>query len=308
MNDAFDRWAARRFAQNPARILVGTETCAWHSFEAAEEIGAVKVLDCPQLHPGLLTEVMREAGDRARLPAAVERDDPAMTTRKQREYELADWRMVYSSMHRRSFERAGFPTGQQVEIPLWVDPSLWFPEKEHREPDGRLKVLFAGSITLRKGIPFLLEAFALGGGSWELTLVGRVDEALKERFASYQDRVRLLPPQTKAELRRLYAEHDLFVLPSVADSFGFVALEAMACGTPVLISENCGAPAPDAGWRVRPMDAEDLASKIAAYVENPERVMVEGRRGQEFAAQFTPERYRREAGRFFRRLLEGGGA
>jgi len=56
------------------------------------------------------------------------------------------------------------------------------------------------------------------------------------------------------------------------------------------------------------MDAEDLAAKIAAYAERPERVLEQGRRGREFAAQFTPERYRREAGRFFRRLLEGGGA
>lgn len=308
VNDAFDRWAADRFARHPARVFVGTETCALHGFEAAEKVGAVKVLDCPQLHPGLLAEVMNEAGERASLPAAVERDDPAMAERKLREYELADWRLVYSSMHRRSFERACFPAERQVEIPLWVDPALWFPEKERRESKAKLKVLFAGSITLRKGIPFLLEAFDLGGGSWELTLVGRVDAALRERFAPYQDRVRLLPPQTKADLRRLYAEHDLFVLPSVADSFGFVALEAIACGTPALVSENCGAPVPDAGWRVRPMDAVDLAAKIAAYVERPERVLEEGRRGREFAAQFTPERYRQEAGKFFRRLLKGGGA
>jgi len=305
VNDAFDRWAAGRFKKRPSRVFTGTETCALHGFHAAHEVGAITVLDCPQLHPDLLAEVMAEAEERAALPAAQRADDPAMRERKRREYELADWRLVYSEMHRHSFERAGFDPARQVVIPLWVDPALWFPDDERRERKSKLSVLFAGSITLRKGIPFLLEAFDLGGGAWDLTLVGHVDAALRERFAPYEGRVRLLPPQPKARLRRLYAEHDLFVLPSVADSFGFVALEAMACGTPVLVSENCGAPVPDPSWRVRAMDVQDLADKIMAHVEQPERALVQGARGSEFAAQFTPQRYRDQAGTFFKRLMAG---
>lgn len=305
VNDAFDRWAAERFEEKPSRVFIGTETCSMHGFNAARTAGAITVLDCPQLHPALLAEVMAEAGERARLPDVVKHDQPQMATRKRREYELADWRLVYSEMHRRSFEMAGFDPTRQVEIPLWVDPRLWFPEREKRGRPAKLSVLFAGSITLRKGIPFLLEAFDLGGGAWDLTLVGHVDSALRERFAPYEGRVRLLPPQPKAQLRCLYAEHDLFVLPSVADSFGFVALEAMACGTPVLVSENCGAPVPDPSWRVRAMDAQDLAEKIMAYVLQPERVLEQGARGREFAAQFTPERYREQAGAFFKRLVAG---
>lgn len=300
VNDAFDRWAARQFRQRPTPVLIGTETCAQRSFEVASELVAIRVLDCPQLHPVLLDEVMREAAERARMSASLLPEDPAMAARKQREYELADWRLVYSEMHRRSFERAGFDPARQVEIPLWVDPSLWHAEAKTTRRPGPLRVLFAGSITLRKGIPFLLEAFERGRGSWELTLVGRVDAALRECFAPYEGRVRLLPPQTKANLRRLYSEHDLFVLPSVADSFGFVALEAMACGTPALVSDHCGAPVPHPGWRVRAMDVADLADKIGWYAEQPERAAEQGRLGQAFAAQFTPEKYREEVAKFLK--------
>jgi glycosyltransferase involved in cell wall biosynthesis len=300
VNDAFDRWAARQFRQRPTSILIGTETCAQRSFEVARELGATRVLDCPQFHPVWLDEVMREAAERARLPTALMIEAPAMAARKQREYELADWRLVYSEMHRRSFERAGFDAARQVEIPLWVDTTLWHAEAETARRSGPLRVLFAGSITLRKGIPFLLEAFERGGGAWELTLVGRVDAALRERFAPYEGRVRLLPPQTKAALRRLYSEHDLFVLPSVADSFGFVALEAMACGTPALVSDHCGAPVPHPGWRVRAMDVGDLADKIGWYAEQPERAAEQGRIGQAFAAQFTPEKYREGVAKFLK--------
>lgn len=300
VNDAFDRWAARQFRQRPTSILMGTETCAQRSFEVARELGALRVLDCPQFHSIWLDEVMREAAERARLPAASQPEAPAMTARKQREYELADWRLVYSEMHRRSFERAGFDPSRQVEIPLWVDPLLWHAEPATARKPGPLRVLFAGSITLRKGIPFLLEAFERGRGSWQLTLVGQVDPALRERFAPYQGRVRLLPSQTKADLRRLYSEHDLFVLPSVADSFGFVALEAMACGTPALVSDHCGAPVPHPGWRVRAMDVADLADKIGWYAEEPERAAEQGRLGQVFAAQFRPEKYRREVAGFLK--------
>jgi glycosyltransferase involved in cell wall biosynthesis len=303
VNDAFDRWAAQQFRQRPTQILIGTETCARHSFEAARELSALRVLDCPQFHPAWLDEVMSEAAERARLPLALVPENPAMAARKQCEYELADWRLVYSEMHRRSFERAGFDPERQVEIPLWVDPTLWHAEPETARRPGPLRVLFAGSINLRKGIPFLLEAFERGRGAWELTLVGRVDATLRECFAPYEGRVRLLPPQTKADLRRLYAEHDVFVLPSVADSFGFVALEAMACGIPALVSDHCGAPVPHPGWRVHAMDVGDLADKIGWYAEQPGRAVEQGRIGQAFAARFTPQKYRDEIGAFLRKLI-----
>lgn len=78
-----------------------------------------------------------------------------------------------------------------------------------------------------------------------LTLLGPRNPECEPLLREAGDSIEILGPQTKAELRQTYARHDVFVLPSVADSFGFVSLEAMACGLPAIVTENCGAPVPD---------------------------------------------------------------
>jgi len=73
---------------------------------------------------------------------------------------MADLMLVISKVHRRSFLEAGFSENRLVEIPLWVDPELWFPTANVRKanPSSPLTALFVGSIGFRKGIPYLIRA------------------------------------------------------------------------------------------------------------------------------------------------------
>jgi glycosyltransferase involved in cell wall biosynthesis len=114
---------------------------------------------------------------------------------------------------------------------------------------------------------------------------------------------RAIGVQGKGELRRLYAAHDVLVLPSLADSFGFVALEAMACGLPVIVTENCGVPVPDPSWRVPVMDSEAIARRLEYYADNREALERDGLLAQQFARQLTPERYRDQIKNLFLRIL-----
>lgn len=157
-----------------------------------------------------------------------------MVLRKLREYDLADILLVYSDFHRKSFEHQGFATEKIFESALWVDSNLWY--RDATEYPGLLKsstplrVLFVGSISLRKGIPFLLDAVADCGGEVELTIVGTPPLRNHSLLAPKTKNVKYILPKSKQQLRRIYQQQDILVLPSVCDSFGFVALEAMACG------------------------------------------------------------------------------
>src|ERR1041385_5326270 len=104
------------------------------------------------------------------------------------------------------------------------------------------------------------------------------------------DGVRMVPPQTKPRLRELYWQHDVLVLPSLGDSFGFVAMEAMACGLPVIVTENCGVPVPDPSWRVPVMDSEAIAWRLSLYARARSLCHEHGIVAAKFALQFTPER------------------
>lgn len=105
-------------------------------------------------------------------------------------------------------------------------------------------VLFVGSGFERKGLPALLDAFALlSASSAQLWVVGHDKSALAMQKKAEQlglaERVRFWGPQK--EVRPFYGAADIFALPTLYDPFPNAALEALACGLPVVTTTNCGA-------------------------------------------------------------------
>lgn len=175
-NGSFDSCVAARLKSSTSRVFVGSETCAEKSFGAARGRGMVRVLDCPQWHPKSLNLILEEGARRMGLQKPMPLDTSVMAARKEREFASADWLLVYSGAHRRSFEEAGVPASRLYQCPLWVDQGLWHPEERLASTSKALRVIFAGTMNLRKGIFFLLEAIKQSGKSMELTLAGRADD------------------------------------------------------------------------------------------------------------------------------------
>ena len=123
----------------------------------------------------------------------------------------------------------GFPEPErQVPVPAGLRHRLGIP------PDAPL-VLYVGRIAAGKGIDHLLAALRELPEA-HLVIAGPDD---RHGVATGGDRVHTLP-MTDEPPRRLYPQADVFVLPSEGESFGMVAAEAAAAGTPVIISDRCG--------------------------------------------------------------------
>jgi glycosyltransferase involved in cell wall biosynthesis len=305
-NFDFDRKVAEHLRHSSARLFIGTETCARGSFRVAGERGMIKILDCPQVHPDFLTRLLVKAADDLGVPPPPPFDPPELAARKAEEFAMADVMLVISEVHRRSFIEVGFSPEHLVEIPLWVDSGLWQPppKAQTRQPTEPLRALFVGNIGLRKGIPWLVQAVEKCGKAVQLTLAG-VDSGETEQFISQSRSViHFAGRKNKAELREVYWNSDVLVLPSLVDTFGFVALEAMACGLPVIVTENCGVPVPDPAWRVPVMDSDAIAQRLEYYAADREALQRDGQIAQQFARQFTPERYREQIKNLLRRLLQ----
>lgn len=309
-NSAFDWWVARKIAASPPDIFVGTATSDLHCLRAAKACGSLILHDCPGLHPEFESRLLREAADKAgirakpRLPWLRRQ---AMATRKIREYALADILLVCSEFQRKAFEAMGFDNDRLFVSSVPFDPTFWRRTRaknlDDLKPGAPLKLLFAGAVVLRKGIPFLLRAVARCGKAVELTIIG-TKTSHSERLLDHRiSNVSYLPAQPQTRLRGFYESHDVFVLPSVCDTFGKVALEAMACGLPVIITDNCGVPVPDASWRVPPMDPERLAARIMHYANHRSLVIDDGERAAAFAANFTAQAYRRNIQTLFKDLF-----
>ena len=88
----------------------------------------------------------------------------------------------------------------------------------------------------------------------------------------------------------LFAAADAVVVPSTAESFGYVPVEAMASGRPVIASRVGGIPevvTPDVGFLIQPGDAKGIADAIEDLALHPDKKNAMGRSGPSRAAQFS---------------------
>ena len=107
---------------------------------------------------------------------------------------------------------------------------------------GEFHVLFAGAPGLRKGVPYLLEAFAnLKYPRKTLWIAGYVQENLKAALKRLPlENVQFLGPIAQAEMVERMSRSHVLVLPSIEEGLALVQAEAMACGCPVIGSTNSG--------------------------------------------------------------------
>jgi len=192
-------------------------------------------------------------------------------------------------------------------IPCGVDTDLFTPgdRAEARRRlglDDRPVLLWVGRIAPIKGLDTLLDTVARlreAGRDMRLLVVGgEADEptnghetSLRRRIAALGlgESVRFVGPQPQSVLPLYYVAADVTVLPSYYESFGMVALEAMACGSPVIASRVGGLVTTVrdgvTGFLVPDGDVEALAERIETLVGDPELRWRLGREGVRWAAQ-----------------------
>jgi len=192
-------------------------------------------------------------------------------------------------------------------IPCGVDTDLFRPGDAEAARaglglEGRPLLLYVGRIAPIKGLETLLDAVALlsarGVGVRLLVVGGEADEpvdghesALRRRLEALglDDAVRFVGPQPQPALRDFYVAADAVVLPSYYESFGMVALEAMACGTPVIASRVGGLTTTVrdgvTGFLVPEGNVAALADSIERLLADPALRWRTGREGVAWAAQ-----------------------
>jgi glycosyltransferase involved in cell wall biosynthesis len=143
-----------------------------------------------------------------------------------------------------------------------------------------VQILAVGSLVPRKGYDVLVRALApLADRDWHATIAGAVDRdpattsALNAAIAAagLADRFKLVGPVSEAELGRLYAAADLFVLPSLFEGYGMALAEALARGLAIVCTSGIAAveTAPEeAAIKVVPGDAQALSQAIRRLLDD----------------------------------------
>ena len=305
---AFETAAARRLTRlkNRPQIAVGAETCALGFFQEAKRLGMKCMLDCHGIPNRFLDDALRRAADEFDLPPPPASDSAEMEEHKAAERELADRLVFCSELQRDIWVRLGVPPEKTRAVPLWVDGDFWQPGDHptcEQRARGPLRVAAVSAGSLAKGFPYLIRSVAQHGSAVQLAVVGGVAPALRTWLSSQQVQMNELGYMSRPELREFLRTQELLVMPSLGDSFGFVAIEAMACGLPVIVTDHCGVPVPQPEWRVPAMDADSLASRISYYLDRPEARVEDGIKARSFAIQFTPRLYRQQIREVYEELL-----
>lgn len=174
-------------------------------------------------------------------------------------------------------------------VPNGVDTDLFRPlPGVHRKP--RQLIATASADAPLKGLPVLLHALKRLAQSFpdiELLLVAQAKPGgsteLLIRELGLSERIRFVGGATHEQIVQWYAQSALAVVPSLYEGFGLPAVEAMACGIP-LVSTDGGALAEvvaDAGAVVPAGDVAALADAIANLLRSPERAAALGKKGRE---------------------------
>lgn len=169
-----------------------------------------------------------------------------------------------------------------------TDTSVFYPKTEVTDRNilinkygiDREYILYLGTLEPRKNIPALVKAFKIvsnenqdiklvlaGGKGWKYNEIFTLVQQLK-----LEDRIIFTGYIDEGDIPVVLSNAIMFVFPSIYEGFGMPPLEAMACGTPVIVSNSSSLPevVGDAGIQVEPKDIERMANEMGRLINDTE--------------------------------------
>ena len=151
----------------------------------------------------------------------------------------------------------------------------------------KIKVLFVGGLSQRKGISYFFDAIKGLENDLEVTVVGSGNinncKVLKKALSN----VNYIPSLPHEQILALMAAHDLFIFPSLFEGFGLVITEAMSQGTPVITTERTCGPEiikhGENGWIVEAGTSEPISILLQQFIDCPEILEIAGRKAMKVA-------------------------
>jgi starch synthase len=268
---SLDRYVSRHMPD--CDVFVGLSGSALRSGRTAHARGARYVCDRGSTHIRVQDQLQRQEHQRWDMP--YEGIDPRVIEREESEYAQADCITVPSTFALRSFVAAGVPPEKLRRLPYGVNLSRFQPCAQPQSD--RFDILFVGAMNLRKGIPYLMQAYMqLKHPGKSLSLAGVPDAsfiaAMKQRGLWAAD-VRILGHVPQPRLKELMSRSHVLVLPSIEEGLAMVQAQAMSCGCPVIATDSTGAEDlyqdGHGGFIVPARQADEIANRLQQLADQP---------------------------------------
>jgi starch synthase len=247
VSDELAHWALIQIDKGSHHSLEGSDMfvfyngCGLESARWFKRNGGITIVEAVNTHVLVQEQLMAE--EHKRLGLQWHPFHPRGTRRRVEEVEEADYILLPSKFVERSFLKKGIPQERLLRVPYPMQKiagvSALVPKKKNE--DGVFRVLYVGSISVRKGLRYLIEAFRrLKHPKKELWIVGPMTSPSGLENIVMPAGVRFFGSLKGDALQAAYMSATVFCLPSIEDGFGLVLNEALAYGVPVIATENTG--------------------------------------------------------------------
>jgi glycosyltransferase involved in cell wall biosynthesis len=283
-----------RYGIRPCQAVYVFNSAGLEILNWARQNGVFSVLDqtsaARQFENRILQqELERWAGWEARPQSGF---DPAVVEREQAEWATADLIVCGSEFVVNSIAESGGPSQFCTVVPYGYTGKFAAGTKQRQ--NRKLRVLYCGTISLLKGIPYLLQALKqFSADHVEVRFAGQVNlnpATLREHRGS----VTFTGHLPKSALAEHWAWADVFVFPSLCEGSAMVCYEAMAAGLPVITTANAGSMVRDGvdGFVVPIRDASAIAEKLELFLRNDALRTHMAQSALQRSHQFSAEAYR----------------
>lgn len=264
-----------------SNIIYGFNSASLELFQFAKDNQIKCVLDQTLAEKSLEHRLLSQEEERwpgwSKSPFHICSSMIAKLEREKQEQEIADHIICGSDFVKQSLIQSGVDSGKISVVSLGRSNSQTVPlnsltakTKEKHRP---LRIFFAGSVGLRKGVPYLLEALKMLKNSqipFECKLAG--DIAINEdKINNYSEICEFMGRAPRSEMDKLYRWADVFVLPSICEGSAMVTYEAMIYGLPIITTFNTGSIVRDGldGFIVPIRDPQVIADRLLDVYNDP---------------------------------------
>jgi len=240
MHPWFDRWVTAQLKAGDN--IISSYGYANKAFKKVKKNGGFTMVDAGNSHPAYYWEVVSEEHKIwgvKRPPYPRHWNRQALDMMEDTDYVICPSRFV-----ERTFLDRGFTPQQLLYVPYPTDLNLFRPKPDDIPPPAPLVVVSTGSVSLRKGFPYLLEAMRMisADRKVKLLLTDQVEPKMREILATYDDiPIEWAPTLGHRELAARLRSAHVFALLSIEDGFARTVTEALGCGIPAVITTNTGA-------------------------------------------------------------------
>lgn len=236
----YDAWV--KSLLRPGDHMISSYAYANSCFRWIRRHGGKTFLDGGNSHPENFWRIL--SAEHRRWESPVPPVAPFLYRRSLAMMKDVDYVIAPSHFVADSFRQQGFRSEQILYVPYVTDLQNFRP-LGHRPAGRPLTLINTGSLSLRKGTPYLLEAFERIRSlvpDARLLLTRQVSDSIPHVMQKYKNLpIEWAETLKPADLCKRLQSADIFILPSLEEGMARTALEAMACGLPVILTPNTGA-------------------------------------------------------------------